>query len=76
MRPMSPCAAAIGAMLFLAEAAGFLVVVALGLGVVFALLSILLALYMLKSALGIDVFKNFHVGIWTWFVNLHDHMTK
>ena len=27
------------------------------LGVVFALLSILLALYMLKSALGIDVFK-------------------
>ena len=34
------------------------------------LLSILLALYMLKSALGIDVFKNFHVGIWTWFVNL------
>lgn len=46
------------------------------LGVVFALLSILLALYMLKSALGIDVFKNFHVGIWTWFVNLHDHMTK
>ena len=44
--------------------------------VVFGLLSILLALYMLKSALGIDVFKNFHVGIWTWFVSLHDHMTK
>ena len=37
-----------------------------------AVSSVLLALYMLKSALGIDVFKNFHVGIWTWFVNLHD----
>lgn len=36
------------------------------------ILSVLLALYMFKSALGIDVFKNFHVGIWTWFVNLHD----
>ena len=44
--------------------------------VLFAILAVLLALYMLKSALGIDVFKNFHVGIWTWFVNLHDHMTK
>ena len=40
--------------------------------VLFAILAVLLALYMLKSALGIDVFKDFHVGIWTWFVNLHD----
>ncbi len=26
----------------------------------------LLILYLVKSALGIDVFPNFHVGIWTW----------
>ena len=29
----------------------------------------LLILYLIKSALGIDVFPNFHVGIWTWLVN-------
>ncbi|MBV8043666.1 hypothetical protein [Pluralibacter sp.] len=46
------------------------------LGVLFCLLSVLLALYMLKSALGIDIFTNFHVGIWTWFMNLHDTMTR
>ncbi len=33
------------------------------LGVVFALLSILLALYMLKSALGIDVFKKISTSV-------------
>lgn len=26
----------------------------------------LLILYLIKSALGIDLFPNFHVGIWTW----------
>jgi hypothetical protein len=44
--------------------------------VLFCLLSVMLALYMLKSALGIDVFTNFHVGIWTWFMDLHDKMTR
>lgn len=45
-------------------------------GILFCILSMLLALYMIKSALGIDVFEHFHVGIWTWFMDLHDHMTK
>lgn len=44
-------------------------------GVLFCLLSILLALYMIKSALGIDVFKHFHVGIWGWFIELNQKMT-
>ena len=44
-------------------------------GVLFCLLSVLLMLYMLKSALGIDVFEHFHVGIWGWFINLNQHMT-
>ncbi|MGF1744600.1 hypothetical protein [Vibrio minamisatsumaniensis] len=30
----------------------------------------LLALYLLKSALGIDLFKNFSLGIWDWFQSL------
>lgn len=44
--------------------------------ILFCLLSMLLALYMLKSALGIDVFKHFHVGIWDWFIHLHDKATS
>lgn len=32
-----------------------------------AVLSGLLALYLIKSALGINVFKNFSFGIWGWF---------
>ncbi|CAM3953210.1 hypothetical protein VA7868_00486 [Vibrio aerogenes CECT 7868] len=31
----------------------------------------LLALYLIKSALGIDVFKNFSFGIWDWFQSLY-----
>nr|WP_287855998.1 hypothetical protein [Klebsiella sp.] len=50
----------------------FFSTLAITLAVLFVILAVLLALYMFKSALGIDVFKNFHVGIWTWFVNLHD----
>ncbi|WP_394139195.1 hypothetical protein [Vibrio chagasii] len=30
----------------------------------------LLALYLLKSALGIDLFENFSLGIWDWFQSL------
>lgn len=44
------------------------------LGIVFCILSVLLMLYMIKSALGIDVFKNFHVGIWDWFLKLNSKM--
>ena len=34
----------------------------------FCAVSIFITLYLIKSALGIDVFKNFHVGIWTWLI--------
>ncbi|RQW62807.1 3-phosphoshikimate 1-carboxyvinyltransferase [Vibrio viridaestus] len=30
-------------------------------------LAVILVLYLLKSALGIDIFPNFSFGIWTWF---------
>ncbi len=30
----------------------------------------LLALYLIKSALGIDIFKGFSLGIWDWFKGL------
>jgi len=39
----------------------------------FAFLSIslgVLILYLIKSALGIDIFPNFSFGIWTWFKEL------
>jgi len=36
-------------------------------GFLFLMLCVLLTLYMIKSALGIDVFHNFHVGIWDWW---------
>ena len=36
----------------------------------FLLCCVLLTLYMIKSALGIDVFQHFHVGIWDWWLNL------
>ena len=32
----------------------------------FSVLLGLLAIYLTKSALGIDLFPNFHLGIWTW----------
>ncbi len=32
----------------------------------FSLLLGLLALYMIKSALGIDLFPDHHLGVWTW----------
>jgi hypothetical protein len=35
--------------------------------VIFSILFGLLALYLLKSALGINLFENFSLGIWTWF---------
>ncbi|MDG3088239.1 hypothetical protein P7F88_20055 [Vibrio hannami] len=34
---------------------------------VFAVLSGLLVLYLIKSAMGIDLFPNFSLGIWGWF---------
>ncbi|ELP5728977.1 hypothetical protein QTV44_002232 [Vibrio vulnificus] len=38
---------------------------------IFALIGLSsLALYLLKSALGIDIFEGFSLGIWDWFKNL------
>ncbi|EMF0718708.1 hypothetical protein V2E67_005159 [Citrobacter freundii] len=41
--------------------------------VLFVTCCILLTLYMIKSALGIDVFQHFHVGIWDWWLSLKNH---
>ena len=41
--------------------------------VLFVTCCVLLTLYMIKSALGIDVFQNFHVGIWDWWLSLKNH---
>lgn len=35
--------------------------------ITFAILLGLLVLYLIKSALGINIFKNFSFGIWDWF---------
>lgn len=40
--------------------------------VLFVTSCILLTLYMIKSALGIDIFHNFHVGIWDLWLSLKD----
>ncbi|MBW5892563.1 hypothetical protein IM880_10100 [Pectobacterium polaris] len=37
------------------------------------MLAALLMLYMIKSALGIDIFPHFHLGIWDWWLSLKDH---
>ncbi|CAM2943178.1 MULTISPECIES: hypothetical protein [Vibrio] len=39
-------------------------------GVVSISLLAMLALYLIKSALGIDIFKGFSFGIWDWFKGL------
>lgn len=38
--------------------------------IVFSVLLGLLVLYLIKSALGIDIFKDFSFGIWDWFKTL------
>ena len=35
--------------------------------ITFSVLSGLLILYLIKSALGINLFENFSLGIWSWF---------
>ncbi|ACX86421.1 hypothetical protein F6Q07_18270 [Pectobacterium parmentieri] len=39
----------------------------------FCTFATLLTLYMIKSALGIDIFPHFHLGIWDWWLSLKDH---
>lgn len=41
-------------------------------GVLFATLCVLLTLYMIKSALGIDLIHDYHVGIWDWWLSLRN----
>lgn len=45
---------------------GFSQVIGLFFTSLFTLLIILLTLYLVKSALGIDIFKNYSFGIWNW----------
>lgn len=47
-----------------------IVTVMITFGVIAIGLLALLALYLLKSALGIDIFKGFSLGIWDWFKGL------
>ncbi|WBM72239.1 hypothetical protein OH773_08385 [Buttiauxella sp. WJP83] len=42
-------------------------------GSIFAVLCLLLTLYMIKSAVGIDLIRNFHVGIWDWWLSLRNN---
>lgn len=39
------------------------------LALLFCLGSIFIALYLIKSALGIDIFPHFHLGLWDWFLH-------
>lgn len=41
-------------------------------GLLFAMLCVLLTLYMIKSAVGIDLIHDFHVGIWDWWLSLRN----
>lgn len=48
----------------------FLLTATITLGIVAIIVLALLALYLIKSALGIDVFKHFSFGVWDWFKDL------
>ncbi|MBB1384760.1 3-phosphoshikimate 1-carboxyvinyltransferase [Pseudoalteromonas sp. SG45-5] len=38
--------------------------------ILIASLTVILALYLIKSALGIDIFEGYSFGVWDWFKNL------
>ncbi|WP_460049769.1 hypothetical protein [Sessilibacter sp. MAH2] len=44
-------------------------IISLLLGIILLSLAGLIVLYLLKSAMGINIFKNFSLGLWTWFMN-------
>jgi len=48
----------------------FLLTATITLGIIAIIVLALLALYLIKSALGIDVFKHFSFGVWDWFKDL------
>lgn len=43
----------------------------LALAILICLSSVFIALYLIKSALGIDIFPNFHLGLWDWLMQHH-----
>lgn len=38
------------------------------LAILIGLGSVFIALYLIKSALGIDIFQNYHLGLWDWLM--------
>jgi len=50
--------------------ARFTQAVFLSLAVTFTILLTLLVLYLVKSALGIDIFEGYSFGVWSWFKGL------
>ncbi|MGE6461288.1 3-phosphoshikimate 1-carboxyvinyltransferase [Pseudoalteromonas tetraodonis] len=50
--------------------ARFTQAVFLSLAVTFTILFTLLVLYLVKSALGIDIFEGYSFGVWSWFKGL------
>ncbi|MFQ3204307.1 MAG: hypothetical protein ACI87I_000148 [Pseudoalteromonas tetraodonis] len=50
--------------------ARFTQAVFLSLAVTFTILLTLLVLYLVKSALGIDIFAGYSFGVWSWFMGL------
>ncbi|WP_350608019.1 3-phosphoshikimate 1-carboxyvinyltransferase [Pseudoalteromonas sp. MER144-MNA-CIBAN-0113] len=50
--------------------ARFTQAVFLSLAVTFTILLTLLVLYLIKSALGIDIFEGYSFGVWSWFKGL------
>lgn len=47
-------------------------IVSLLLGIILLSLAGLVVLYLLKSAMGINLFKDFSLGLWTWFIKFFE----
>ena len=52
------------------KVARFTQAIILSLAVSFTILFTLLVLYLIKSALGIDIFEEYSFGVWSWFKGL------
>ena len=50
--------------------ARFTQAVILSTAITFIILFVLLVLYLLKSALGVDIFQGYSFGVWSWFKGL------
>ena len=42
--------------------------IGISLFILFSVITGLLFIYLIKSAMGIDLFPNFHLGVWDWFI--------